>query len=443
MNSRLDPTEGRLAPDLERRFLLQPDEDAENSTSQAATDTSPELKPAPVAGFSAANPWNTSSDPPQPQPESAATGLLDYVTIARAIKPRVPLAKVVRVDNGTIRGVEPAPKAYLFEFEEIQIRDLASLGEAVMAAARDPYAIAVRGRPKARQGRRAIYDDPEKGPAGLETTQRRWIAFDWDGLPLTGQSAPEPPEVVDDPAEFCNWSLPDPLLDPEVGVWLAFRRLPPPFRAVSCFWQISASAGFMPGFRLRTWHWLDRPLTGDQVKTWLAPAIRRGLVDPVTLVEAQPHYLGVRLVGGPDPAPRRLGFLWLEVHTVLTPNVDAMRDRHTRKERTARNTRYRLSGARPSLRGGCSQCGDRAQEDARRRIDGCLEAIRRALARHTTYKAEAARAFALCERYGLEWRPVRAALKAAYLSTLTPAEARERARYSVEGVLRWLERRAA
>ena len=52
-------------------------------------------------------------------------------------------------------------------------------------------AIAVRGKPKAAIGRRAIYDDPDKGPAGLDVVPRRWCAFDWDGLPLELATLPK------------------------------------------------------------------------------------------------------------------------------------------------------------------------------------------------------------------------------------------------------------
>jgi hypothetical protein len=238
------------------------------------------------------------------------------VTIARAVRPRVIAAKIVNVDeDGMITGVEPSPQGFLFEFREVEARDLKGLARAIAMAARDPYSIVVRGKPKQAIGRRAIYDDPDAGPANLAVTPRRWVAFDWDNVPV-----PHNPNSIEyDQAEFANWARPPPLFSPEFGVELALRRLPPAFRNVSCVWQVTGSAGLKDGFRLRTWHWLSRAVTGAQLKCWLNPAIERGLVDPSTLVEVQPHYIGCTIRGGPDPCPQRFGLLERAGHTVPVP----------------------------------------------------------------------------------------------------------------------------
>jgi hypothetical protein len=252
---------------------------------------------------------------------------------------------------------------------------------------------------------------------------RRWCAFDWDGLLLEYQPCSNP-----------KWSWePHPLLEPWVGAQIALRRLPPAFRNASCFWQVSAGAGYNPGFRLRTWHWLDYPVTGDGLKTWLKPAIDRGLVDPVTLVEVQPHYLGVRVQGGPDPCPRRFGFLRLARQEVPVPYIRSIARRQIEIERAKRPPEQRRAPRDPA----------QANAYAQARVDECLEAIRSASARHTTYKIEAARAKAICEKYGLDWAEIKQALIAAYESNLTPAEARVRRSFSTEGVLRWLDARSA
>jgi hypothetical protein len=138
------------------------------------------------------------------------------------------------------------------------VHDLGSLYLTVRRMAADG-AIDVRGKPKAAAGRRATYDS-DKGPAGLDVVPRRWVAFDWDNLPLEWQPCPNP-----------RWAWePHPLLEPWVGARIALRRLPPAFRNASLFWQVSAGAGFDLGFRLRTWHWLDHPVTGDELKIWLS-----------------------------------------------------------------------------------------------------------------------------------------------------------------------------
>ena len=146
------------------------------------------------------------------------------VTIARSVKPRIIMAKVVNVDeDGMITGVEPSPQGFLFEFREVEVGDLESLAKAVATAARDPYSIVVRGKPKQAVGRRAMYDDADAGPANLVVTPRRWVAFDWDNIPV-----PHNPDFVEhDQAEFANWARPPALFKPDLGVQLALRRLPP------------------------------------------------------------------------------------------------------------------------------------------------------------------------------------------------------------------------
>jgi hypothetical protein len=344
----------------------------------------------------------------------------DHITFARPANGQTTLAKIIRVEGGRIVGKDPSPQVKLFEFAELPVHDLDSLGEAVMRMA-ERGAIAVRGKPKGPIGRRAIYSDAEKGPAGLEVVPRRWVGFDWDGLPLELQPCPNP-----------KWSWePHPLLEPWIGAQIALRRLPPQFREVSCFWQVSAGAGFDPGFRLRTWHWLDYPLTGAELKVWLKPAIDRKLVDPVTLVEAQPHYLGVRVAGGPDPCPQRFGFLRLAKQEVIVPDIAGIKRRQEEIERAKRPPEQ------PSRR-------QVSPDYAQQRIDECLAAIRSSAngARHPTYVTEAARAKAICDKHGVEWAPVRRDLINAYESTLTAAEANRRRKSSTLDVVAWLERRA-
>jgi hypothetical protein len=334
------------------------------------------------------------------------------ITFCRAIKPVVTLAKTIVIEDGIIVGQRPAPNAFVFAFTEVPVRDIASLTETIEAAA-ERGEIAVRAKPKGRQGRRAIYDDAEKGPAGLTVVPRCWVGFDWDGIEADG----------------------DPLTEPEIGARHALRRLPPAFRDASCAWQISASAGFKPGFRLRTWHWLNHPTTGSEMKVWCGPAIQRNLLDHVTLVECQPHYLAVHVEGGADPCLQRFGILRGDRSEVMVPDIAGMKRRQDQRDREMRR---QADGNRPIWR-------DRAQAEtyAQRRIEECLATICSATARHPTYTREAARARAICEHYGLAWEPVRQALISAYESTLTTAEVNARWRSSTEGVLRWIERRTA
>jgi hypothetical protein len=345
----------------------------------------------------------------------------DHVTFAWPASGNRALAKVIHVAGERIVAKDPSPHMARLRFVEAPFTDIGDLYLTVKRMAATG-AIAIRGKPKAAIGRRAIYDAPDKGPAGLDVVPRRWVAFDWDNLPLEWQPCPNP-----------RWSWePHPLLEPWVGARLALRRLPPAFRNASLFWQVSAGAGFDPGFRLRTWHWLDHPITGAELKIWLRPAIESGLVDPATPVEAQPHYLTVRVVDGADPCPRRFGFLRHGRSEVHVPDIHGIQRRQHERERAQRP---------PPVHRGPAE----AQNCAGQRIEDCLAAIRSSVsgARHPTYTVEAARARAICERYGLDWPPVRRALAAAYESVLSPAEAATRRSASIEGVLTWIERRAA
>lgn len=338
------------------------------------------------------------------------------ITFATALRNGRPLrmAKRLTVREGRITLVEPGPQAKWFRFREVEASDLATLMRAVWRAAQAAE-IAVRGQPRALEGRRAIHDDPEKGPAGLEVVPRRWCALDWDGLEADG----------------------DPLHHPESGVRLALRILPPAFRDVSCGWQISASAGFKPGFRLRTWHWLDRPATGLELKTWCRPAIARHLLDPVTLIEAQPHYLAVDVTGGPDPCPQRFGFIWQGKDVVPVPDLAGMLSVRKQRERTERLAEYGPAPDRDRDPVG-------ARSYAERRVAKCVEAIKGATdgTKHPTYVVECARARAIAERYGLEWRPIAEELRCTYEATLPAREVDRRQRGSTDGVMRWLEARA-
>lgn len=194
---------------------------------------------------------------------------------------------------------------------------------------------------------------------------------------------------------------------------------------------MSAGAGYNTGFRLRTWHWLNRPITGAELKSWLRPAIDRKMVDPVTLVEAQPHYLGVIVNGGPDPCPQRFGILRGSRSEVVVPDVQGIQ---RRQEERARANRPPAPKDKNSTE---------AREYADQRIVACLEAIRTASYRHTTYKSEAARAKSICDRYGVPWEPVKRDLIAAYETTLSASEAASRQRTSTLDVIRWVERISA
>jgi hypothetical protein len=359
----------------------------------------------------------------------------DTITFARPAGGNISLAKRIHVQGGRVTRKDASPNVSMFDYTETTVQDLRSLYVAVKAAAARGD-IAIRAKPKGPRGNRRIY--PRDGiEPHCEVVPRRWVGVDWDGLPLELQPCPNPRWL---------WE-PDPLLEPWIGARIALRRLPRQFRDASCFWQVSAGAGFNPGFRLRTWHWLDYPVTGADLKVWLKPALDRGIVDAATLVEVQPHYLAVTVKGSADPCPRRFGYLRLARQAVPVPDLHAIKraqEDAERQKRQAETYRRREAGdhrAAAFLAKHGIEVVIGPAFDAQTRIDDCIAAIRSATARHTTYKHEAARAKALCGKHGIDWQPVRAALKAAYEATLSPTERNQRRSFSTEGVMSWLEAR--
>jgi hypothetical protein len=179
-------------------------------------------------------------------------------------------------------------------------------------------------------------------------------------------------------------------------------------------------------------------LTGSQLKCWLNPAIERGLVDPSTLVEVQPHYIGCTVRGGPDPCPQPFGLLERAAQIVAVPEIDGIKMRQERRERDRRRTLYAGQTVTVDAMTGATSVVDR-------RIDECVAAVRRARSgsRHPTFKRELARARALCDRHGIDWEPVLNQLRRAYASTLSDDEIRKRERGSINGLPDWIDRRAS
>jgi hypothetical protein len=298
-------------------------------------------------------------------------------------------AKRPTVIDGVVTRVEDPfwPRVVAFETVEPSTPD--DLLEVLRAAASaDPAPCVVRADPLAEYGRRAIYDDSEKGPAGMRIMPRTWAGYDIEKVSADGI---------------------DPLREPERAVAKARRCLPPPHHDATVVWQITASAGKRRDeLRLRLWFLLDKPLLGRQVEAWCKPGIASGWLDPCTLRnEVLPHFIAVSIVGNsPDPCPQPGG------------NLEALAQRYG-----------------PYL--------DQRRRAAVARIRDEVEAVRAAGAgaRHPTYVRAAAAIEALCSFWCLPLDKARAKLEAAYLETLTPDEARKRERGSTKGVWSWLDRR--
>jgi hypothetical protein len=131
---------------------------------------------------------------------------------------------------------------------------------------------------------------------------RRWVLLDCDGIAY-------PPGL--------DW-----LRDPEAAVRFVVSLLPAAFDGVTCWWAFSASQGFKEGLRLRLGFWLDRPVSGDELKLWLTERVpeagkprknwrRVSPVDPAVFHPVQPIYVASPILGPGvvDPVPRRSGLL--------------------------------------------------------------------------------------------------------------------------------------
>ena len=171
------------------------------------------------------------------------------------------LAKRVTVVDGVVTKTDDPLWPRLVAFETIQLATIDDLLDVLSGAAGDnPASCVVRAEPLADMGRRAIYDDPEKGPAGLRIMPRAWVGYDIEKVPSGGI---------------------DPLHEPDRAVAKARCCLPPPHHDTTVVWQITASAGKrQEELRLRLWFLLDRPLLGRQVEAWCRPGIDSGAARP-------------------------------------------------------------------------------------------------------------------------------------------------------------------
>ena len=131
-------------------------------------------------------------------------------------------------------------------------------------------------------------------PAHLLEVQRRWIMHDLDDYPL-------PPDA-------------DLAIDP-VGIIDAAIRdvLPEEFHDAQCIWQLSNSAGLVPGIlKAHLFFWTDEPWDNAKLRKWIksnAPHL-----DTAPFSANQPHFVCDPIIKdldgriAIDPLPARLGW---------------------------------------------------------------------------------------------------------------------------------------
>jgi hypothetical protein len=143
----------------------------------------------------------------------------------------------------------------------------------------------------------------------FEDCPRAWVIFDVDRIPV-------PEHMTGDWVD-----------DPESSVEHVLSLLPEPFQSATCWWSLSSSAAVpcktgreVSGtFKLKLAFWLDRALTGAEVKRWMAA--EKAPVDPAVFNAIQLIYLARPKLGHGlhDPVPRRSGIWQGEADTVEVP----------------------------------------------------------------------------------------------------------------------------
>jgi hypothetical protein len=145
----------------------------------------------------------------------------------------------------------------------------------------------------------------------FEDRPRSWVIFDVDRIPV-------PEHLID------VW-----VDEPEAAVEHVLGLLPEPFQSATCWWSLSSSAAVprktgreaSGTFKLKLAFWLDRALTGAEVKRWMAA--EKAPVDPAVFNAIQLIYLARPSFGHGlhDPVPRRSGIWQGEVDTVTVPEL--------------------------------------------------------------------------------------------------------------------------
>lgn len=213
----------------------------------------------------------------------------DDMTVVHSFGPR--LAKqIVRQADGSV-SIEGFENARNFSVESLALDGLEALAGWLERYENDRRSAVIRAalRPgvNADRVRRTLHE--QINPDGalespcFRAKARRWVALDLDGIPV--------PEAVDPKRG---------LIGHLVGL------LPTSFAGADLILQFTGSAGFKPGIRARLWFWLDRAVSGSELKRWFA----RRPVDPACFGDVQLIYIARPvLIGTREPHPKRIHFL--------------------------------------------------------------------------------------------------------------------------------------
>jgi hypothetical protein len=248
--------------------------------------------------------------------------------------------------------------------------------------------------------RKTCHPQEDGYPAIFEAAPHRWLMLDMDDVPLLydGTYAIDPTDLQ------------------LVGA-MAIDLLPPEFREVTHWQQLTGSAGIKPGGRIRLAYWLDRAITDQQAKRWFRRC--RGvdcmLFSPVQArFTARPRFTNMaEPVSGP-----RSGWDFTMTNEVVVPD-------HVCAPPPKPKPRMVIAGTAPS-------------GQARRYADGCLRALARATEgdRHPTAVRVAIRLFSLAQARELDERWVAGTLKAT-LRTHGDRFATDTGDHEINDILTW------
>jgi hypothetical protein len=193
-------------------------------------------------------------------------------------------------------------KAARFSMAEVnEMTGIDDLAEAVRFAASDPRQMIIRGA-LSDSAQVRIVGDPntrvtrrKRARGGIDPdfieVARQWLMIDIDNFQMRAHD-----DLADDPESAIQYAIEE--------------VLPSSFQEVRCFWQLSSSAGFERGvLKVHLFYWLSEPIIDAVLKKTLkqhAP----GITDLSVYQGVQPHYVVIPIIeGGPDPIPRRFGWI--------------------------------------------------------------------------------------------------------------------------------------
>lgn len=233
------------------------------------------------------------------------------ISILTTTEPRTAAAKTWRRHrDGSLHRVDFQAGRF-FRHREAQVEDIYSLARVIEEISTDRRAFVIRGRIKPEKVdqklvRRRIHRDE----AAFDPCPRPWIMLDFDAIEL-----PPGHDLVDDPEAAVEWMI--------------HEYLPEVFHDVTCWWQLSASAGVRDQTTIsaHVWYWLDHEIGDEELRAWAkvhAPAVDTALFNPV-----QMHYTAAPIFeNAVDPLPRRQGLMERERDEVAFPEVDLAHLKH-------------------------------------------------------------------------------------------------------------------